>query len=136
MPSLEERIKEQARRLGFELAGIAAATPADGFDRFLTWLEVGYAGEMGYLQRHAEARRPPRGVLPAVRSVVMLGMSYKPDEPAEGPAPPARVARYARGADYHDVLRARLNALLEWVKQEAPGCDGRGVVDTAPLLER
>jgi epoxyqueuosine reductase len=136
MTTLEERIKDQARRLGFELAGIAAATPADGFDRFRDWLDAGHAGEMAYLHRHAEARRHPRGVLPTVRSVVMLGMSYKPDEPPEAPAPAARVARYARGLDYHDVLRARLNALLAWVKREAPGCDGRGVVDTAPLLER
>jgi epoxyqueuosine reductase len=134
--TFEERIKAQARRLGFELAGIAAATPADGFDRFLGWLEAGYAGEMGYLHRHAEARRHPQGVLSAVRSVVMLGMSYKPDEPADEAAPAARVARYARGLDYHDVLRERLNRLRDWVEEEAPGCGGRGVVDTAPLLER
>src|SRR5262245_6422268 len=137
MPALEDRIKEQARRLGFELAGIAAATPADGFDRFLHWLEVGHAGEMGYMHRHAEARRHPQAVLPGVRSVVMLGMNYKPDEPPP-PAEPsaAQVARYARGLGYHDVLRERLNRLLGWVKGEAPGCAGRGVVDTAPLLER
>src|SRR5437762_9577622 len=72
MPALEDRIKEQARRLGFELAGIAAATPADGFDRFLHWLEAGHAGEMGYMNRHAEARRHPEAILPGVRSVVML----------------------------------------------------------------
>jgi epoxyqueuosine reductase len=47
-----------------------------------------------------------------------------------------RIARYARGADYHDVLRGKLHQLLDWVKNEAPGCRGRGVVDTAPLLER
>jgi epoxyqueuosine reductase len=72
-------------------------------------------------------------VLPEVRSVVMVGMSYKP---AAEPTGPARVARYARGADYHDVLRDRLNHLLAWVQGEVPGCVGRGVVDTAPLLER
>jgi epoxyqueuosine reductase len=137
MLALEDRIKEQARRLGFELAGIAAATPADGFDHFLHWLEAGHAGEMGYLHRHAAARRHPQAVLPGVRSVVMLGMNYKPDEPPPPPVPSAaQVARYARGLDYHDVLRARLNRLLDWVKGEAPGCAGRGVVDTAPLLER
>jgi epoxyqueuosine reductase len=136
MSTLEEQIKEQARRLGFELAGIAAATPADGFDSFRTWLRAGYAGEMAYLHRHAEARRHPRAVLAAVRSVVMLGMSYKPDEDPGATTPAAKVARYARGLDYHDVLRSRLNRLLEWVRGQAPGCDGRGVVDTAPLLER
>jgi epoxyqueuosine reductase len=135
MQQLEERIKEQARRLGFELAGIAAATEADGFDRFRAWLEAGHAGEMAYMYRHAELRRHPRAVLPAVRSVVMLGMNYKPDG-QERPETACRVARYARGRDYHDVLRERLNRLLEWVCGEVPGCSGRGVVDTAPLLER
>src|SRR5436309_16059613 len=95
MPTLEERIKEQARRLGFELAGIAAATPADGFDSFLAWLQAGYAGEMAYLHRHAEARRHPESVLAAVRSVVMLGMNYKPDESAVEATLSAKVARYA-----------------------------------------
>jgi epoxyqueuosine reductase len=137
MPALEDRIKEQARRFGFELAGIAAASLADGFDRFLAWLEAGHAGEMAYMHRHAEARRHPQGVLAGVRSVVMLGMSYKPAKlPEAGEVPSARVARYARGLDYHDVLRERLNRLLDWVKAAAPGCQGRGVVDTAPLLER
>jgi epoxyqueuosine reductase len=133
MPALEERIKEQARRLGFELAGIAAATPADGFDRYRAWLDAGHAGEMGYMHRHAEARRHPDAVLPGVRSVVMLGMNYKPEQPTPSEA---RIASYARGRDYHDVLRERLNRLLDWVRGEVPGCAGRGVVDTAPLLER
>jgi len=66
--------------------------------------------------------------------VVMVGMNYKPAE--EGPAPAAKVARYARGLDYHDVLRERLNRLLARLQAEVPGCCGRGVVDTAPLLER
>jgi epoxyqueuosine reductase len=72
----------------------------------------------------------------------MVGMNYgdsqKPDPSISTPKQPSTgtVARYARGADYHDVLRARLNTLLAWVQQEVPGCLGRGVVDTAPLLER
>jgi len=73
-------------------------------------------------------------VLPEVRSVVMVGMNYKPAAAEQETA--ARVARYARGTDYHDVLRERLNRLLAWVRQEVPTCSGRGVVDTAPLLER
>ena len=137
MEPLETRLKEQARALGFDLVGVAPAGPADGFDRLRDWLARGFAGEMHYMHRHAEARRHPDAVLQEVRSVVMLGMNYypgaeeAPNEPGRG-----RVARYARGADYHDVLRGRLNQLLEWLQREAPGCLGRGVVDTAPLLER
>src|SRR5437868_4979112 len=142
MPPLEDRLKQQAHTLGFDPVGIAAATPADDFDRLREWLECGYAGAMTYLHRHAEARRDPSSILPEVRSVVMVGLSYAPDAPDHSPllTPHSElsgtVARYARGADYHDVLRQKLNALLAWVRQEVPGCRGRGVVDTAPLLER
>jgi len=135
MDTLEARLKAQAHALGFELAGVAAATPADGFDRLRDWLAHGFAGTMDYMHRHGDARRHPASILPEVRSVVMVGMSYKP--PAEPPSEKVgRVARYARGADYHDVLRERLNRLLTWLQGERPGCRGRGVVDTAPLLER
>jgi epoxyqueuosine reductase len=138
MLSLEARLKHRAHELGFELAGVAPATPADGFARLRQWLEEGFAGEMGYMHRHAEARRQPSSVLAAVRSVVMVGMNYKPEDRRAGGVNPlvGQVARYARGEDYHDVLRRRLNQLLEWVGGQVPGCRGRGVVDTAPLLER
>src|SRR5262245_40463098 len=165
--TLEDAIKEQAHALGFELAGIAPATEADGFDRLRDWLAHDFAGEMAYMQRHADARRHPASILADVRSVVMVGMNYHIEQipnpksqirtqeqrarsVSEGtPAldlgfgiwdmgfPAGRVASYARGsADYHDVLRERLNRLLAWIQQEVPGCRGRGVVDTAPLLER
>jgi epoxyqueuosine reductase len=88
------------------------------------------------MRRHAAARRHPASVLPEVRSVVMVGMSYAPQAPGLQPRGLTRIARYALGADYHDVLRQRLNQLLAWVQGEVPGCRGRGVVDTAPLLER
>jgi epoxyqueuosine reductase len=135
MLSLEDHLKNRAHELGFELAGIAPATSADSFDRLRTWLDHELAGEMDYMHRHAEARRHPSSVLPQVRSVVMLGMSYNPGVTHEKPGG-GRVARYAWGDDYHRVLRERLNRLLEWVQGEVPGCRGRGVVDTAPLLER
>jgi epoxyqueuosine reductase len=138
MGPLEPRLKRQAHALGFDLVGVAPAGPADGFDRLRDWLARGYAGDMDYMHRHGDARRHPESVLPEVRSVVMAGMNYKP---AEGPEPSplgprGKVARYARGADYHDVLRGRLNRMLAWLQAERPGCRGRGVVDTAPLLER
>jgi epoxyqueuosine reductase len=135
MDTLEAKLKAQAHALGFELAGVAAATPADGFDRLRDWLAHGFAGTMDYMQRHGDARRHPASILPEVRSVLMVGMNYMP--PEEPPSPKVgKVARYARGADYHDVLRDRLNRLLTWLQGERPGCKGRGVVDTAPLLER
>jgi epoxyqueuosine reductase len=155
MPSLEAQIKERAHAIGFDLVGIAPATPADSFERLRDWLERGFAGEMRYMEHYREARREPSSILPEVRSVVMVAMNYSVRElesesvraPLAGSANPGaitlplshsrtQIARYARGNDYHDVLRGRLNDLLAWVQQEVPGCHGRGVVDTAPLLER
>ena len=60
MVSLEARLKQRAHAFGFELVGIAPATPADGFERLRAWLDQGYAGEMAYMQRHAAARRGSR----------------------------------------------------------------------------
>ena len=149
---LESRLKAKAHLLGFALVGVAPAAEADGFARFAAWLDAGYAGEMGYLHARREARRHPRGVLPEVRSVVMLGMEYAgPASPRREPGvsfragePPAHaggspvgsVAAYARGPDYHQVLWDRERELAAWLSGEVPGCVCRGVADTAPLLER
>jgi epoxyqueuosine reductase len=148
-----DRIKTEARSLGFALVGIAWATEADGFGRLREWLDRGYGGEMAYMSRYADERRHPASVLPEVRSVVMVGMEYgasrgrQPPERhkitqnapgAHAPGSPrlGKIARYAAGPDYHDVLRERLNRLLRWIQSEFPNVQGRGVVDTAPLLER
>jgi epoxyqueuosine reductase len=137
MLPLGTRIKNHAHSLGFELAGIAPAAEADGFTHLQDWLAQGFAGEMDYMQRHADARRHPDSMLPDVRSVVMVGINYKP---ATGSTPQAantgRVSCYAGGLDYHEVLRAKLKALLEWIQREVPNACGRAVIDTAPLLER
>jgi epoxyqueuosine reductase len=134
----EQRLLHRARALGFELAGIAPATNADGFRHLQEWLASGFAGEMDYMRRHEGARQHPKAVLPDVRSVVVVGLNYFPARHARDnvAAPHGRIARYAAGADYHDVMRGKLNDLLAWAQQEAPGLQGRGVVDTAPLLER
>ncbi|MCS7047073.1 MAG: tRNA epoxyqueuosine(34) reductase QueG [Gemmataceae bacterium] len=144
---LVEGLKKQARQLGFDAVGIAPATPADDFPQFLAWLDRGHAGDMAYLRRHGEARRHPASILSDVRSVVMVLLNYRcPDgraeqstdcsQEAKHPPRAARVARYALGRDYHDVLREKLNSLLAWIQQQRPQTRGRGVVDTAPLLER
>jgi epoxyqueuosine reductase len=136
MGTLEEGLLDQAHALGFDLAGIAPATAADGFERLQAWLEQGYAGAMGYLHAHGDARRHPSSILPEVRSVVMVGMNYAPRSHEPHPAGHGRIARYAQGADYHSVLRAKLKELGGWLATQRPGCRARAVVDTAPLLER
>src|SRR5262249_23392147 len=147
MAKLEESIKQMAHRLGFSLSGIAKATLADDFARLTDWLERDYAGEMEYMRRQAEARKHPSSILPEVRRVVMLGMEYEDKYALEEPNPRApfplrevgigalgcshhgKIARYAAGEDYHDVIRRQLNKLRSWLQAEAPGCRARGVVD-------
>jgi epoxyqueuosine reductase len=140
MDSLSSTIKDQARNLGFELVGIAPATAADGFDHLGEWLDHGMAGEMQYMHRHAQARRHPESVLKSVRTVVMVGISYHSRREHDGDradcSPTGRVAQYARGADYHTVIKQKLNELLCWIQGREPACEGRAVVDTAPILER
>jgi epoxyqueuosine reductase len=140
MSDLERNLIAQAHQLGFELCGIAPAVPADGFERLRAWLDAGHAGEMGYMHSHGEARRHPRSIFPTVRSVVMVGMNYAPRQSATVQRTSGlfrgRIARYARGADYHLVVRERLKQLRAWLCEQRPGAWGRVVVDTAPLLER
>lgn len=129
---LENRLKEQAHALGFTLVGIATAAPADHFERFAEWVERGYAADMAYLSEHVERRRDPNIILPAVQSVVMLGLTYTSTVPTMA----GRVAKYAHGPDYHEFIWAKLNQLRDWLQHEVPGSVARGVTDSAPLLER
>ena len=133
---LTERLKAEARRLGFDQVGIADAVAPGDYPRYLDWLQAGRAAGMDYLRRQAEARAHPDYLLEGARSIVVVSVVYGGgSEPDPGPTS-AKVARYARGGDYHELLWRRLEALLGWLKAESPGVRGRAVADTAPLLER
>ncbi len=134
--SLTDALKEEARRLGFDLAGACPACAPPRMEQFRRWLAAGYAGRMRYLGDRAEAYEHPRHVLGGVRSILMLAMNYRTVEPALMRGAQGRVSRYAWGKDYHDLIRARLRRLAELHRRLTPGASVRGVVDTAPLLER
>ena len=134
-------VKAAAHQVGFELVGIAPAVSPPGFAHLKEWLDQGFAGEMNYLGRRSHAYEHPEHVMPTVRSIVMLAINYNTesrsgnDETSSSRS--GRVARYARGPlDYHDLLRGKLKQLAETLHELRPGCRTRGVVDTAPLLER
>lgn len=138
-PALDsERVRQLGAALGFDLVGIAPAEPPPDADRLSEWLERGYAGEMAWIGRRAEQRRDPRRVLPGARSVIVAGVVYDPGEGVAEPAPArGRVARYAGGDDYHDVLRGRLRALGDALEAAAGRpVRRRAYVDTGPVLER
>ena len=134
---LATELKSRAAALGFVLSGVCPAIDATGYPKLQEWLASGYAGQMHYLSSRAEAYRHPRSVLDSVRSVLMLALPYRTEEPqACGPGE-GRISRYAWGpGDYHDVIHDKLHALADWLRAEVPDADCRGVVDSAPLLER
>lgn len=143
---LTQSLKSEAQRLGFSLVGVCPAVSPQGYTRFEDWLERGFAGEMEYLGNRKESYRHPQSVLPEVRSVMVVGLNYytQPVQPAQ--AGQGRISRYAWGAsDYHDLIRSRLKELKNYASSlldpalnsdQQTGLRIRGVVDTAPLLER
>lgn len=135
---LTSAIKTEARRLGFELSGVCpAVAPAGAISRLRDWLDRGFQGEMSYFEDRLEAYGDPNKVLDGVRSVVVLGTHYRTEPAKECPPGYGRISRYAWGdSDYHDLIHARLKQFCAFVELAAPGSKNRGVVDTAPVLER
>jgi epoxyqueuosine reductase len=138
---MRESVERRARELGFTLFGVTDARPSDYSDAYRGWLGAGHHGEMAYLSRKdaVERRLDLRGTMDAVRSVVVVGHEYyaKDDPAVIGDPARAVIARYARGKDYHEVVKEKLTELLAWMDGEAEGgVRGRAFVDTAPILER
>jgi len=134
---LTHELKQLAIESGFSLCGVCPAVSPPGTARLDDWLAAGYAGQMRYLADRREAYDHPNRVLDGVRSIVMLAMNYRTAEAAVPRTSQGRVSRYAWGeADYHDLIHDRLSTLAEFLHARAPAARVRGVVDTAPLLER
>jgi epoxyqueuosine reductase len=138
--ALAAAVKDRARQLGFDAVAIGPATPADHGDAFARWLDAGYAGTMAYLERTRAERLDPRRLLPGAQSVVAVALSYNPTDGDDATAATRGwhgVARYARGLDYHDVMRPRLERLAGFIG-EAAGAEvrSRAAVDTSAVLER
>jgi epoxyqueuosine reductase len=137
---LTEQLRERAAELGFDLLGLAPATPPAHGAAFTAWLAQGYHGEMKYLARQASQRLDPQTVLPGAQAIIAVAASYYTgDGPEETPGDHRRglIARYAWGQDYHQVLQPRLEALLAFLQAEAGrAVHGRAFVGDGPVLER
>jgi epoxyqueuosine reductase len=134
---LTRDLKQYAAEIGFALCGVCPAVAPPGVERLDQWLAAGYAGQMEYLSNRREAYNNPDLVLQGARSIVMLAMNYRTSEPEPSGEGRGRVSRYAWGElDYHDLIRERLDSLGVFLKLRVPHASIRGVVDTAPLLER
>jgi epoxyqueuosine reductase len=136
-------LRAWALEAGFDRAGVAGLEPLERGEALVRWLERGDQAGMGYLGRRMEARLDPSQIFPGARSVLVVALQYHPLHNEDGerqPEPPGdlwrRVARYARGKDYHDVMGLRLRALEDRIREAFPGCETRRYVDTGPVLER
>lgn len=136
-----QQIKAEATRLGFYRCGLAPAEPVDETcaDCYREWLARGAHAGMHYLEHHADKRFSPQALVPGARTIVSVALNYYPD--IHLPADSLQLAWYAYGQDYHDVMKARLQALMQAIRRQLPPAtadrlEGRCFCDTAPVPER
>ena len=134
---VSEWIIEEAKRLGFDACGIANATALEEESTHMEqWLEVGHEGEMGYLTRNKEKRYDPRLLVEGTKSIVTVLYNYFPKQQI-GDGKHFKIAKYAYGADYHDVLKRKMRQLLERIETQTGKLEGTRIfVDSAPVLDR
>ena len=128
-------VKQTATLLGFDFCGIATAGFLDDDARRLeTWLNKGMHGNMQYMEKHFDMRTNPSKLVPGAKSVITLLLNYFPENFQNTDSP--KIAKYAYGNDYHEVIREKLNHFLFLLRQQIGEINGRGFVDSAPVLER
>ncbi|MBA2691275.1 MAG: tRNA epoxyqueuosine(34) reductase QueG [Rubrobacter sp.] len=131
-----EILERRAKEAGFDLVGVTSAEPLhEGGERLREWQNSGMAADMGYMQRPVELLSNPKKLQKSARSVVSLSVSYYPGDHPDGPG--GKVARYAWGRDYHEVIKERLFELRESLENElGTKIKARAFTDAVPLLER
>lgn len=139
--TLTDSIKHDATALGFDAVGISRVPPRESaplrlLDRLREWLHQGYGGAMAWMGRDPERRADPQRVLPGCRSIVSVAMNYYTDRRADEGPTHGRIARYAWGQDYHQVLGPRLDRLAARIRHLAPETETRWYVDTGPIMEK
>ena len=128
-------IKTKATQLGFEFCGIAKAMQLDEDARRLEqWLHKGMNGQMQYMEKHFDLRIDPTKLVPGAKSVITLLLNYFPKSKQNIDTP--HISKYAWGEDYHEVIKTKLNDFFNFIKQTVGDVNGRGFVDSAPVLER
>lgn len=128
-------IKDTAQSLGFDYCGIAKAQLLDqDAHRLEQWLNKGMHGTMQYMENYFDMRIDPTKLVPGAKSVITLLLNYFPS--GEHNFSENKISKYAYGQDYHEVIKSKLKLLIEEIKQTIGDVNGRGFVDSAPVLER
>lgn len=135
---LLDTLREQARQLGFAGFAVAPAIEMTGYPQLLDWIDSGYAAGMDYFAKRSDAYRHPDSVLEGVRSIIVLTLPYNAGDYSRNiESDEGRIARYVWGhTDYHDVVHPKLKQLCKTITQSGTPAKARGVIDTAPLMER
>ena len=134
--SISVLIKEYAKEIGFDLCGIAQARSLEEHRPMLSqWVLQGMNGDMDYLKQNTSKRLDPRILFPGTKSVIVTGLNYYSEKKQGGNGIP-EISRYAYGDNYHDVIKKKLNKLLDYIKSIHPEASGRSFVDSAPILEK
>jgi epoxyqueuosine reductase len=133
---LKQRLLSFAREIGFDSCRIAACGSPPHADEFRNWLDEGGHGEMSYMERGEEKRCDPHKVLPGVRTIIVLALNYFQGsrKTADTSAATGKIARYAWGDDYHDLIATKLDKIDEFLRKA--GGRQKCYVDTGPVLER
>jgi epoxyqueuosine reductase len=136
----EEQIKARAKELGFDLTGIAPVTPVPELSFYTSWIEAGFAGKMDYLKRNIDKRQNITRIVPEAKSIIVSAMIYNTGQPLSihsGDAGKGWISRYSWGDDYHDIIKAKLFELSDYI---AANCGteyvNRLYVDTGPVVDR
>ncbi len=133
--NFSSKIKQLAHQNGFDYCGMAKAQKLDEDARTLeTWLNKGYHGTMQYMANHFDLRVDPTLLVPGAKSVITFLKNYYPTQLQNSGAP--KISKYAYGTDYHLVIREKLNQVMKEIRKMAGDIQGRGFVDSAPVLER
>ena len=129
-------IKTEAKRLGFLSCGISKAEfLEDEAPRLEAWLHQNSHGKMQYMENHFDKRLNPTLLVEGAKSIISLTYNYYTDQTQQDMNAP-KISKYAYGVDYHYVIRNKLNELLEFIKEEIGGVNGRAFVDSGPVLEK
>ncbi len=128
-------IKQEVQRLGFDTCGIAQAGHTGDAEHYLAqWLTDNHHAEMGYMANHFDKRCNPTLLVENAKTVIVFALNYYPQQIQPGHLP--QIAYYAYGRDYHDIIKQKLFALMEFINQQIEPAQGRAFVDSAPVLER
>lgn len=132
-----ERIKESAKKAGFELVGIAKAEAMnEEFERYQEWIASNYHATMQYMERNLEKRKDIREILPGAESVIVVGLSYHTPYQHEEATGQGKISRYAWGTDYHEIMPVNMQEIVSVITSISPESQSKIYVDTGPIPEK